>query len=472
MPKLIKFLAGILVILIIILVYLLLQTDVLDDFIKKQNKQTGIVIQQATHSPVPQKIIYTYAERIERGDYYTNNAFLSLAVNEYTKAAQIHPELIEPYFKLGKSHMLLGNYTKAQTNFEKALEIEPNNVNSLIFLAKNYIKQSAFEKAKNIFSNIETNNPEIVFYLALFDLLVNENNSAQKKLTQIIETTEDKALKEKIANLLNSYEEFSLFKGGKNIHLRTLLAKSLNQIEEYELSLAILKEIIQEKNDYRDAWILNGYAYLSLENYEFALDSFRKAYDLDSEKPETQYFIGLTYFELGQTEDALTYLNIALKNGFEPQIQVKQKLGDIYLAKKDYVQTVEMLEDILELSSENVNTFIRPIWIYLDFLNDPDKALELAQKAYKLHPESAMTYNLLAWSYLGKNEYLKAEEYLKKAIKIDPNLQAAWYNFGLTYEGLGNKTKALEVYQKAYEMGKDSSIGNLAAQKYNELYSE
>ncbi len=469
MSKIIKILLGIFIILVLVLGYLILNTDFLTNL---QNTKTEETLPPLAEKDPPKEVYYTYEERMERGYYYANNAFLSLAINEFTKASQIHPEFAEPYFELGKNHIFLKNFEKAQLNIEKALEIQPQNEEFLIYLAKNHIKQSEFEKAKALFLENNSVNPEINYYLALFDLLANDNESAKNKFKQVSDSTDDAKLKEKTANLLNSYDEFSLFKGGKAIHLRTLLAKSLNQVEEYEISLAILKEILKEKNDYRDAWILAGYAYLSLESYEFALDSFRKAYDLDSEKPETQYFLGLTYLEIGQTEDALTYLNIALKNGFEPQIQIKQKLGDLYLAKKDYNKAVQMLEEVLQLNDQNVNTFIRPIWIYLDFLNDPDKALELSQKAYKAHPNNAMAFNLLAWSHLGKNEYLKAEEYLQKATSLDPNLQAAWYNLGRVYEGLAQKEKALEHYQKAYEMGKDSPIGNIAAKAYNELYSE
>lgn len=424
-----------------------------------------------TGETVLNEIIYTYDERIERGNYYANNAFLSLAVNEYTKASQIDPDQPEPYFQLGKSHILLGNFDKATLNLEKVLSLDATHSEANIYLIKNAIKQSNFDKAKAVLQTIQTENAETLYYKALLDLIDQNNEAAATKLNQITKT-DNAEIKEKAANLLNAYAEFELFKGGKEIHLKTLIAKSLNQVKEYEISLKLLKEILKEKTDYRDAWILTGYAYLNLEKYDFALDSFRKAYDLDSEKPETQYFLGITYFELNQIEDAITYLNIALKNGFEPQIQIKQKLGDIYLNKKDYNKAIEMYEALLELNSNDVNNFIRPIWIYLEFLNEPDKALELSQKAYKLFPKSAMTYNLIAWSHLGKKEYIKAEENLLTALGIDPNLQAAWYNLGLTYEGMEEKEKALEHYQKAYELGKDSSIGNLAAQAYNNLYNK
>ena len=43
--------------------------------------------------------------------------------------------------------------------------------------------------------------------------------------------------------------------------------------------------------------------------------------------------------ELGKYNDAITYLEVALKNGFEPRIQIMQKLANIYLKQEDLVQT-------------------------------------------------------------------------------------------------------------------------------------
>ena len=126
-----------------------------------------------------QTVFFTYEERMERGDYYSKNAFLSLAINEYTKANQIHPELAEPYFKLGQNHFFLGNYDKTKINLEKALEIEQDNQTILVYLIKNYLKQSSFEKVKSIITQADQNNNEILYYSALIDLLENNYVLAQ-----------------------------------------------------------------------------------------------------------------------------------------------------------------------------------------------------------------------------------------------------------------------------------------------------
>ena len=108
------------------------------------------------------------------------------------------------------------------------------------------------------------------------------------------------------------------------------MAKVYNEVEEFYLAKAISGSGVTEKDDYRDLWILFGYSCLKIEDLKCSLDSFTRAQDLDPEKAETLYFLGLTYFELDRLDDAMNSLELALENGFEPAIQVKQKLAEIY----------------------------------------------------------------------------------------------------------------------------------------------
>jgi Tfp pilus assembly protein PilF len=83
-----------------------------------------------------------------------------------------------------------------------------------------------------------------------------------------------------------------------------------------------------------------------------------------------------------------------------------------------------------------------------------------------------MSYNLLGWSQTALNEMGKAEKNLKKAITIEPNLAAAHYNLGNLYKKQNRDEMALDSFQKAYDLDSNGSIGNLAAQAYNELLKE
>jgi tetratricopeptide (TPR) repeat protein len=209
-----------------------------------------------------------------------------------------------------------------------------------------------------------------------------------------------------------------------------------------------------------------------MEQYYFAQTALEKAYELDTSWPVTQYFLGITHYELGNFTDAIVYLNFAVKNGFEPALVVKRKLADIYLENKEYDKAATAYREALELNQEDVSSFVRPIWLYLDFLNQPQEALKLAELANTSFPNNAMALNLLGWSQIGTGHYSEAKDNLLMALELEPGMAAAYLNLGKLYELTDQKNSALESYKKAYELDQNGSIGRSAVEKYNALLAE
>ncbi|MBN2307127.1 tetratricopeptide repeat protein [Candidatus Peregrinibacteria bacterium] len=414
----------------------------------------------------------TYEEYLEKGDYYFERGFLTFASNQYVRAANLEPNRIDPYLKLLKTHLELRNYKKALSNAELVLQINPDHPETRFDMIRIYIKLSDFDTAKNLLDSYPVTaapDPRVTYYKGLLSALFGNHELAQKYLKEAAVASNDPDLSTKINMILEAYREFSFTKAAEELYLSELLARSFNKVTEYEMAVHLLKEVLRERGDLRDGWILLGFAYLNLEKYQFALTAFEKAYSLDSEWPTTQYFLGVTHKELGHFEDAIVFFNFALSNDFEPALVVYRHLADLYFETENYEKSAEAYEKVLDLSKDDVSSFVRPIWLYLDFINQPQKALKLAETAALTFPDSAMSYNLLGWSYAGLGEDQDAEKNLKRALAIDPNLAAAYYNLGNLYRSQGRDNMALEVFQKAYDLDSSGSIGNLAAQAYNEL---
>ena len=428
--------------------------------------------------PVDTDTSLSYDERMKKGDYFIEKGFLTFAANEYVKAANLEPNRAEPYQKLLKANFDLGDYDKAKRNAEIILKLDPNNFETKLTLAQVYIKQSDFTSAQGVLDELATAaagkavDPRVDYYRGLIQITLGKNDEGKKFLRQAKAASEDDFLDAKIDKILAGYNEFEFAKAAEQLYLSELLARGLNEVGEYEMAIYKLKDVLRKRGDLRDAWILLGFAYLNLEKYYFAQTAFERAYDLDSEWPATQYFLGITHAELQHYEDAILFLNYALENGFEPKVVLYKKLADLYLDQQKYTESVEAYKKVLELNKEDVNSFVRPVWIYLDFLNNPDEALKLAQMAEASFPNNALTYNLLGWSELYKKDYAQAEKDLKKAIELNPNLAAAYFNLGKLYEAKKNTDEAMKVYQKAYDLDQNGSIGNLAAKRYNELTAQ
>lgn len=417
----------------------------------------------------------TYEEYLEKGDYYFERGFLTFASNEYVRAANLEPNRIDPYLKLVKVHFELRNYKKALSNAEIALQINPNHTETKFDMIRIYIKLSEFDTAKNLLNSYPATavpDSRVLYYQGLLSALFGNHEPAQKYLKEAAVASNDSGLSSSIDTVLEAYQEYSFTQAAEDLYLDELLARSYNKVSEYEMAIHLLKEVLRERGDLRDGWILLGFAYLNLEKYQFALTAFEKAYSLDSEWPTTQYFLGVTHKELSHFEDAIVYFNFALSNGFEPKLVIYRHLADLYFETEEYEKSAEAYEQVLEMSKDDVSSFVRPVWLYLDFINDPQKALKLAETAALTFPDSAMSYNLLGWSYTGLGEDEDAERNLKKALEMDPNLAAAYYNLGNLYNEQNRRQMALDAFKQAYELDSAGSIGNLAAQAYNDLLKE
>ncbi len=414
----------------------------------------------------------SYEERLEKGNYFLDRGFLTFAIPEYVKASQLEPKRAQPYLNLAKAYLALRDYEKARVNLETLLFLEPENPEARFRMAQIYIRQNRLAEAETAIQALKSEGREsfeLDYEAALIFLMTQRFEEAKQSLEQAQAKSPSPELQEKLEKFLTAFQEFEFAEAAEPLYLNELLARALNQTKDYELALFKLKEILRTRPDLRDAWILLGFSYLNLQEHYFALTAFERAYELDSEWPATQYFLGLTYLELGKSNEAATYFQYALKNQFEPRAAVLSKLADLYLEMNDQQAAVQAYKEILELNQNDINAFVRPMWIYLELLQTPAEALALAKNAARLFPDHPMAYNLLGWAEAENGQDEQAEKDLKKAIELDPTLAAAHFNLGKLYERRQSTPSALASFKTAYELDPNGSIGRQAALRYNEL---
>lgn len=416
--------------------------------------------------------VKSYDEYMGRGKLLEEKGYLTLAIAEFEAAAKSAPEKAEPLIQIGRMHIKENDYLKAKISFEQALKIKPNDTAIKVYLARTLLSMRKQDEARKILSSVQNPSQESKYYQAIVEIYFGDYEKAKKYLNDSLAIGGSNDITQKTKNFLAAFDEFNFSKGGQQSHLKTLLARSYNQTGEYETAIPLLFQVIKEKKDYRDAWIMLGYAYLNIEKYEEAIEALQEAKKLDAQKPETLFFLGLAYYGVNDLKKAAENLELSKKNGFEPKVQINQKLAEIYLQMKSYKEAADNYETVLALNNQDINYFIKPVWIYLERLNQPVKAVALAQKAMFTHPNEAMSFNLLGWSKIGENRLDEAEDLLKKALEMDPQLAAAYLNFGYLYEKRAQLDLAINSYKKAYSMGNGTSISSAAADRYNQLVTK
>jgi len=419
----------------------------------------------------PEKIARkkTYEELMNKGDFYYESGIYSLSIDAYTSASEQEPNKIEPLLRIGEIQLIEYEYEKAKNLALEVLKVSPTNVSGKIILGRSNIGLEDFAEAKTIFENINVVDGEVLYYQGMMAAYFGEYEKARGLLNRSLENPISETVTTNTQKLIDAMNEFDKYQAGLHEHLKVLLARALVQVDQPHMAKELVWNVLKDRRDYRDAWIILGYSYLKLERYQDSVDALEEAVRQDPEKPETFFYLGLAYAGVDQMDKAIESLEFAAKFGYEPKIHVEQKLAELYFQNADYEKASDKYEEVISKNATEIDYFIRPVWVYIDKLDSPDKAVNLAEKALVYHPENPMSYNLLGWAQVANNDFINGNKNLQKALTFDPSFDAPYLNLGWMYEKQNQLGRAKDLYKKAYELSNGSAVGNLAAERYNEL---
>lgn len=413
-----------------------------------------------------------FTTRIKKGDSLMESKYYSLAASEYAFAINLQPENAEAYVKLGKAYKAMMEYNKSLAEFQKAKEMQPDNLEYLAFYGDALIKSEKFEEAQSVFDSFKKETQEGKYYAALLDSYYGRFDDAKKKLEKA-KTLSGTIPTNYIERFISAYSNFTNEEDGQKAYLKALLTQAFIDCSEFQLAKGLALDILGSKSDYRDVWIMLGYAQLQTKLYADAEESLKEAKKLDAIKPETHYFLGNALYFQNKYEDAVNEFELAVLYGFKPETEAYRKIAESQLFLKKYEESLEAYEHLVKIDYTDVSIFVRPVWIAITYIIDLDRALSLAQESVARFPNEAMSHNLLAWVYIEKNELEKADQEIKNAYSIDPDFAEAHYNAGRLREKQNNPEGAKWEYKKAYELSKSGdSISGLASERYNALIAQ
>lgn len=284
------------------------------------------------------------------------------------------------------------------------------------------LRSGELVKAKGVLDNAE-DSPQKHYGLSLLSIIQGEHQTAVSEL-ELTAAGWDPVLRSYARTLQAAYQEFDLFPEGSDLHLITLLSRALAQVQECELALPLLVQVTSIKDDYRDAWIVQGYCELITERPEQALASLEHAYSLDPQKPEIQYFLARSYAALHEYQNAITFFEYALTNGFIPQSEVRRliaknalEIGNASLALDQYEALTEEPDATLEVYQGYITAAAA--------LGRPEEALTKAIQATTRWSTDARAYELLGTVALQIGQTEQARAAFEQALKIDPDLLSA-----------------------------------------------
>jgi len=215
------------------------------------------------------------------------------------------------YFEKGKEHFHKENYSKAEKELNKCLEIFPQHTQAHFYLATLYLKKENFEKALHHIEKAKENFSLInqMYKLAYEDYVTQlrkqsdeQRNNLEQYKEQLSKTT-DSEEKGKITSAISSLE---------------------NQIET--INSRLTKPLPPESQMPADYCYQHGNILFRMKQFQEAQDQWLKTIEADPQHGKAYNNLANLYYMSKQYERALKYLEQAESHGADVNSEFKKAI--------------------------------------------------------------------------------------------------------------------------------------------------
>lgn len=208
------------------------------------------------------------------------------------------------------------------------------------------------------------------------------------------------------------------------------LANTFSLTGDFKTAIKYINDALRLDENYRDAYVLKGSIYKTIDNKDLALSSYQTAVQLDQD-----YFLG------------------HLNTGW-----LLTDMGRHQLA-------LEYYENAKELKPDNLNAQYGIAKSYQD-LENYDKALEEYRAIEEMDSSFYITYFNQAYIKQYHQHQLDSAVYFyNKLLEINPDYIHAWYQLGQTYFEQGRKADAGRAYSRALKIDENYAPAKDAAEE-------
>ncbi len=393
-----------------------------------------------------------YADKDDYAFYYIAGTACMAAQNfeesiKYIeKAIELNPENVQLYNNLGTAYLTTGQFDKALEIYQKSIELEASDSLAYFNIASILQMQEEHEKACEYFAKAHNLEPEDDSYIIAWAI-------SEVKCNRIWEAIGH------YKYLAASYPQKTTYKFN--------LASCFQMVGEYESAISILKQLIMLKPKAMN--ILKKLATIYIVTGQ--LSNAKEIYEKIVKQGLTDY---LPYYEYamlciktGDTDKAEQMLKKVTK--LNPDYASAHKdLGVIYLNKRLFDYAKEEFDKAYECAPEDYGIIVEYA-NYFHATSNFEKADELYQKAVEIEPENPTALSFSALNKTHLKQIDTALEQIKKALSKSPASAFLFFITGRIYFLAQDFENAKDYLVKSFEMERIPETQNLLGLCYFEL---
>ena len=446
-------------------------------------KATALLEQMTTRFPNKVDPLYNLLDLYNRAqDYDKVLALLNKLEQRAGKSEQLTMEKFRIYLQK-KDHK------RAFREIESLVEEYPMDTRYQVVLGDAYLQNGKDKEAYELYRNVldqEPDNPMALYSLATYyqetgqetlyqqqldTLLLNRKVPSETKLLVmrqlIVENERADADSTRIIGLFDRILE----EDPEDAQLPLLYV-------QYLLSKGMDKETVPVLNHVLDIDPTHTAARMTLLGEAIKAEDYKEVTRLceggvvaNPDRPEFYFYLAIAYNQDGRTDDVIATCQKALEEAREgAKKEVVSDfftiMGDAYYEKKLTQQAYAAYDSALVYFPENIPALNNYAYYLSLERRDLDRAEEMSYKTIQAEPKNATYLDTYAWILFEKGKYAEARIYIDDALLSDTEKSAGIVEHGGDiYYMTGDTEKAVELWQKARDMGIKSEV---LEQKINE----
>lgn len=370
-------------------------------------------------------------------------AFFEPKLKADAKNAELHQKLANLYTTRAG---LQEDPEQQLEDVAKSFEINPNDTN----VAKQYLmlleSQQKFDRLLSTLDKILEFDPQNVeFILSKVTLLLRTNKQSEamefsNKSISMVANDESKATLLRQRALIHQLQgnndqakadlDESIKLTKDNVPSMLLRARLNVEMQQYDAAKEDVAAILEADDQNLDALLLRADIAAEKQDYETAINDYKSLVSRapDGARQDLRLKLALTYWQSGQSKQALRVLDQALR-GNEDSWQAHRLRGEVLLGQGEHLEAVRSYEKALSLLPQEIASEVRSSllnnlsWVLAtspeDDVRDGERALELGLKACELTEyKAAHILSTLAAAYAEKGNFEKAIEFSEKAVNL------------------------------------------------------
>jgi tetratricopeptide (TPR) repeat protein len=410
------------------------ETDYLDEAIREFKK----AIELDPHYP--------------RVHYYLALAYLTQGEKERFPTARplfeqelaINPKEFFSTFFLGVIHLEDRDFPAAEEYLKKAVQLQPENPDPLLYLGQEYFETNrpelaiaALKKSIDLTSDPSHNHYQVSkAHTMIGQILIKmgKQDEAEAELKRSQELRAQAFQSDKDQQEAHQTGQHELLPDLQNSHEQPALLESRPPLDAAAQKKAVeirasLTEILA--NAYNNLGVIQA----RHEQYAQATDYFRKASQWKPDLPGLDRNWGLASFRAQRFEEAIVPLarQVALQPG---DAKARDALGVSYFMTDKFAKTIEVFQPVLADLPDDPG-ILYALGVSLVRTGDSATASRVFRRMLEKNPNVAEIHVLLGQADADQNQYTPAASEFSRALELDPKIEGAHFGRGfiLLHEG-------------------------------------